>query len=410
MACALARTEGSIAREIYFALPDSQRNLVETRQLAFKAALRMGDAAWAAESIELIARQAKKDPVHLYACVLDAHEIGDQGQALFALQKLLESYDPRAPRGLHLPALLRSMIRMMRQSTKNSEPPDEMQLNESMKTITHLFEEAAEHATNPAGADTGFDLQELNWFSKNSYNVALEHLETADPVLLLRLCVVCSRLIDRMERDTPALEKSNLKMRQIFCEYLAMSIMIILVRCEDDVEQSQQHYTNVMSHGKKLRGLISDQLSIQSLAESIKVDLAAKHLQGIKWELEAALRLQQWDQMSKLFEACWKYEDPKRWATLADLAFQIYEELCSQRSEGAREYNQVVLKFIEQVLNISWTPGESVVKLAKHMRCFFHLCLTTEPEFAAKCIDQVILVADQCKTVRQTQCGGEKTC
>jgi hypothetical protein len=43
----------------------------------------------------------------LYACVLEAQQTGDKREAVAALQKVLEKYDYKAPKGIHLPALLR---------------------------------------------------------------------------------------------------------------------------------------------------------------------------------------------------------------------------------------------------------------------------------------------------------------
>jgi hypothetical protein len=138
------------------------------------------------------------------------------------------------------------------------------------------------------------------------------------------------------------------------------------------------------------------------LNESIKVDLISKHIQTIKFGLEAALRLSNWEGLPDLFDLCWVYDDPKRWRTLADLAFSIHEELCNQGAEVVQRYQQTVLLFIERVVNKSWKPGEPVEKLAKHLRCLFHLVLTNENGLAAKCMDQVIGVAEQCKMVCST--------
>ena len=396
MSCALARADGPTAREIYFQLPESQRNMTETRHLAFKAALRMNDTAWAAESLELVAKSAEKDPTRLYACVVDAMHAGDDRQAYQALAKVFEMVDSGVPQGVHLPALLRCMIRMVQRSTKEH-PNDNRQLNEAVSTMATLFEVAINHTTRFPDVASMFRAEELSWFSKNSYNTALESLEKINPQVILRLCIVSGSLIERLDRDTPPAEKTSLQLRHIFCEYLAMTVLVVLARNEDDIEHSHNCYSNAMKHGEKLRGLISDQMSVQALGDHLKADLVAKHIQSVKFELEASLRLQKWEALTDLFALCWTYDDPKRWSTLADLAFSIHEELCEQKPEVLQKYQQVVLKFTQQILYNSYKPGEPIEKLAKHLRCFFHLTLTKDNGFASGCVDQIIAVAKQVK-------------
>jgi hypothetical protein len=178
--------------------------------------------------------------------------------------------------------------------------------------------------------------------------------------------------------------------------------MVVIARQEDNIEASNQYDIMVLQHGNALRDLIAQEMGVDMLREDIRTDLIAKHIQSIKFELEATLRLKQWDTLSKLFDLCWKYDDPKRWRTLADLAFSIHERLCSQGPDVIQAYQKTVLLFIERIVNKSWKPNEPVDKLAKHLRCFFHLTLTKDDGLASKCADQVIEIAGRCKAVRST--------
>src|ERR1700748_2717286 len=110
MLCAINRGDENVAREVYFRLPESQRNVPETRYLMHKIAIRTGDSEFAAECLDIIAKQSGKDATRLYACVLDALQIANEHYAFLALQKVLDNYNHQAPRGVHLPALLRCMI------------------------------------------------------------------------------------------------------------------------------------------------------------------------------------------------------------------------------------------------------------------------------------------------------------
>lgn len=61
----------------------------------------------ATECLDTISHGSTKDATLLYACVLEAQQIGDQPQIVAALQRVLQKYDYNAPAEVHLPALLR---------------------------------------------------------------------------------------------------------------------------------------------------------------------------------------------------------------------------------------------------------------------------------------------------------------
>jgi hypothetical protein len=63
--------------------------------------------AIAAESLDIVCKHSTKDATLLYACVLEAQQTGNKKEAIVALHKVLERYDYNAPKGVHLPALLR---------------------------------------------------------------------------------------------------------------------------------------------------------------------------------------------------------------------------------------------------------------------------------------------------------------
>lgn len=81
-----------------------------TRFLIYKIALRSGDHELAADSLHIISSSSKEDPTLLYACCLDAREVGNKPTMLAALQLVLEKYDYGAPKTIHLPSLLRITI------------------------------------------------------------------------------------------------------------------------------------------------------------------------------------------------------------------------------------------------------------------------------------------------------------
>jgi hypothetical protein len=367
-----------------------------------KVAIRTGDTDFAAECLDLVAKQSSKDATALYACVLDALRIGDKRHAFLALSKVLETYDYKAPKDVHLPALLRCMLRLVKSDLRDA-GDDHQRVNEAVSTMCSLFETVAEHAKKSPRSKGDFGAEELGWFSKNNYNIAIEYVAKVHPSILQRLCLTCDLLIEILDRDTPPTEKANLRLRHIFCKYLTITAGVVLARGEDNIENSLSQYMAVSKHGQALRQLIAEEMNINSLSEAVKADLVAKHIQSIKFELEATLRLNRWDDLAELFDQCWKYDDPKRWDTLADLAFSIHGELCTKGPGVLNIYQKTTLQFIEHVINKSWKPNEPQDKLAQHLRCLFHLALAKEDATAARCMEKVIDIAEKCKKVSNSQ-------
>jgi hypothetical protein len=108
--CALARKDISSAREIFGSMSTVAQNEPMTRFLMYKIALRSGEHELAADSLHIISSSSKKDSTLLYACCLDARDVGNKVTLLAALQLVLEKYDYGAPKTIHLPSLLRITI------------------------------------------------------------------------------------------------------------------------------------------------------------------------------------------------------------------------------------------------------------------------------------------------------------
>jgi hypothetical protein len=89
---------------------ETAKNEPMTRFLMYKIAIRCEELDFAAECLQIISAASPKDPTLLYACVLDAQQIGNKPQTLAALQLVLEKFGYGSPSMIHLPSLLRLTI------------------------------------------------------------------------------------------------------------------------------------------------------------------------------------------------------------------------------------------------------------------------------------------------------------
>jgi hypothetical protein len=112
-----------------------------TRFLMYKIAVRCEEVEFASECLLIISSASQKDPTLLYACVLDAQQVGDKPQTLAALQLVLEKFGYGAPSSIHLPSLLRLTIGLtvaMIDKSKVTEGSSEA--DETVEKLCRLFE------------------------------------------------------------------------------------------------------------------------------------------------------------------------------------------------------------------------------------------------------------------------------
>lgn len=129
----------------------------------------------------------------------------------------------------------------------------------------------------------------------------------------------------------------------------------------------------------------------------------------MKLELEAALRLQKWDDLDELFEQCWSCKSSDRYETLADLVLVIHSGL--MQAEAANSYQSSkfptqssllrdsdhtaeVLSTLQKIINLtSKQNGGDVVRLSRWLRCLFNLTLSLDEGISLKCLDQATQIA-----------------
>lgn len=98
-----------------------------------------------------------------------------------------------------------------------------------------------------------FSTMELEWFSRNSYNLALSSSATWDPRQTLRLlqasikvvvqlihtafALTQQQFIELYPEDMDTVTLADLSLRRIFCDFMAGCLLIVLARSEDRVAE-----------------------------------------------------------------------------------------------------------------------------------------------------------------------------
>jgi hypothetical protein len=150
-----------------------------------------------------------------------------------------------------------------------------------------------------------FDSTELNWFSKNAYNLALKFSAEWDPLNILRLLQSCIKFIELYPSDISQQLADDLSLRLIFCHFLATVLLISLARMEDNVEAQLQYYLMIRQHVRSYDTNLQEKLD--KLEDGPAEDLLNKLSILLAYDFEAAARLKAWDDLTGVIlkaEAC----------------------------------------------------------------------------------------------------------
>ncbi len=170
------------------------------------------------------------------------------------------------------------------------------------KELLLNYIQAAAHAeglnTSLNPTEKLFDITELDWFSKNAYNLALTHATDWAPRKVLRILQSCITLIGLYPHEIDEQASNDLSLRLIFCHFLAAVLLISLARAEDNVEVQLQDYLSIRKNVHSFDTIL--QLKLAKLENGPAEDLVKKLSILLAYDFEAAVRLKKWDDLSEI--------------------------------------------------------------------------------------------------------------
>ncbi|KAL8654418.1 MAG: hypothetical protein Q9210_001512 [Variospora velana] len=211
-----------------------------------------------------------------------------------------------------------------------------------------------------AAKENVFSTVELDWFSRNSYNLALRLCTLWKAESTLRIVKACSVVRDRLTRDGRFL----------------------------------QYYSELRGTVTEFRIYVKVQLS--RLIGGARTDLHRKYACLITFDFEAAARLGSWASFGDLIEEVESHQDPKVFSIMADVILS-----CEAPTE-------VVITTLQQIVTKVWQPeSEDIDRLARWIRCLLSLALSSKVEVAGKIVDQVISIVGNAKEVGPSDIGDQ---
>ena len=147
-------------------------------------------------------------------------------------------------------------------------------------------------------SESPWTVTELDWFSKNSYNLSIDNLSHWGPRHSLRMLQCCIAFIDHYPRDLNEHITNDLSLRKMSCNFSAATALVALARGEDNTETHFQDYLNLRKHVGSFDSLLQSKL--ENMEEGPAQDLLQKLSVLIAFDFEAACQLKAWDDLSEV--------------------------------------------------------------------------------------------------------------
>ncbi|KAK7920786.1 hypothetical protein PG985_008808 [Apiospora marii] len=379
--CALERNDLDGAKEALFSMSDVAKEQPMTIYLAHKLAVQGGDWDMAAECIERISQSSSSDLKFLYACCLEAHASDDKLSALKALKVLADKHEFNADSPIHLPALLRVIIRLQMSMLSDGSADIDREL--LAEDLCHIFEGVTRILQRDIRDKEGsklFPIKELDWFCKNAYNTGLKYTESWSLHFVASLYKSCIAIISYYPKDLPEQYSVDLALRRLFCNFMLATTYTALARSEDNIEEQLQLYLMVRKHVEAYDSEYADCLT--GLDQISAGDLKLKLGSLLVFDFEASVCLKRWDDLSVIARKMGTSQDVETLQAAAD---------CILRAEGPpTQARPVTHSTLRVLINEIWRlECFDIQKLAKYMRCLVQVTLSSKTELSVNVAEYV---------------------
>lgn len=380
MMTAIEKDELNTARTAFYGLSHSSQNEGMTRYLAYKLALRSNDLRLASECLASLAKHIDKEPRHMYACVLEAQQSGNRAMAVAAFQALID----HPSEGVQLPALLRCTVRLLMEELEISSTTQ----IEAMDQIVHLFETASANTKILRQGSEDQLRAEIQWWSKNSFNLALRHCAAMPPTQLTLLVRACNKFLRCYPDDNGLMHREELVDRMQVCHFICASAFTLLGRTTNDRPQQLQNYLEVQREVQAF--LVIWQQPDDKVADA---ELRrARALELLRLNVESVFKLEQWDRLDEALAACLELQGATRWDTLADLVMVIYDQTSSLAIDSSATAK--IPELLQKIINETWKKDKDMVKLARWLRFTISIGLEdAEGSMGIKLVEQAASLA-----------------
>ncbi|KAI1809954.1 meiosis protein SPO22/ZIP4 like-domain-containing protein [Poronia punctata] len=333
-----------------------------------KIALKQEDIDYSLKCLEQIRTCTASSPQYLYACCLEAQKAQDKISTIEALRYLVLNYNshPHSSSNIHLPALLRTLIRL-EVSVLNDEERINADRDSLVEDLCQIFKtavEAIEKEWRECRGDRLFTIDELNWFCKNAYNLGLEKATVWEARHVVRIFECCLSVLSCYPADIPAQTAADCSLRGMFCNFMAALVLLALARSGDNTEQQLQDYLDMRRHIQQFHNTLESRSG--GLEGDLRDDLDSKlstlldDLKGIILKTQLVANVLTYQAMGDCILRCDDVPAKVLYRTIRELVTQIWE-----------------------------VGGFDGAALAKYLRCLIKATLPMENEVALDLVKKI---------------------
>jgi hypothetical protein len=365
---ALKRDDLVLAQVTISQLSQMSKDEMLTKYLTFQLAVRSHDLEIARECLCAFAQHAIRDSSYLFACVLEVQQSNKRGLAIEVLQAILN--DGRFAG--HLSPLLCCMARLLTDELVACDTDKEKiarQLTATLEAAMDLFESRKESVNDK-------QRQELEWWTKKSYNISLDLYSNISSESLARLLAVCVRLLDFYGQRSTAQSYDRVIDRKLSCLFLSAVTLMTLARSGDQPSEKR-----VEKYKCAQEAIEAFRIARKDTVEVANIDQARRLIELQKFELESLFETQQWD---RLHAAVRDYLEPSKidhCDSLVNTMLVLYERTRGIGFDrtGATEMH----KLMTLIVDSAYKDGMDIAKIARWIRIALAIELEESSDAAA---------------------------
>ncbi|KAI0101809.1 meiosis protein SPO22/ZIP4 like-domain-containing protein [Nemania sp. FL0031] len=340
------------------AYADILRRMIRTVDVV---ALKHGDTDAALTCLKSISETSYSDPKYMYACCLEAQQALDKVAAIKALQYLVFNPEFHPSDSIHLPALLRVLVRLEVSVLKDGQ---EIGADREWLTNHYIAVDEIQKERQSSKSDKLFTIDELDWFSKNAYNLGLVNAMVWEARRVVTILECCLSIILNYPPDIPTHIAADISLRGMFCNFMAATVLLALARSEDNTESRLQDYLSMRRHVQRFYETLESKSD--ALDEASREDLETK-LSTLLDDLKGIILRAQPGQSLPAYQA------------MAD---------CILRCDSVPA--QVLYQTMRELVNQIWAlENFGKEKLAKYMCCLLKVTLPMEQNLPLSLIEEI---------------------
>ncbi|KAI0161279.1 SPO22-domain-containing protein [Xylariaceae sp. FL1272] len=390
--CAIQDNDLNTAIASLQAMSEESKQEPSTAFLAFKVALRNHDIDAAAQCLEQVSKAWPSNPEYLYACCLEAQQAQEKFSTIQSLRHMVSGHQFHPSKFIHLPALLRTLIRLELLMINDEKETDDVRdlLKEDLCKTFEVAAMAIQKENRDTNGERVFIVAELDWFTKNAYNLGLANSTVWEARQVIRILEACLAFLSCYPQDVPGQTSADTSLRSMFCDFIIATMLLALARSEDNVEVQLQDYLNMRKHIQHFTEMLESHE--QDLDEASREDLNTKLSTLLVFEFEGAVCLKSWDDLKTILLTAEHGKDLSAYQAMADCILRHHDV----PGKGAYCHKFFLYRALREIVNQIWSIEHfGNDKLAKYMRCLLKVTLSMEHEISLGLIVEICSIVKQ---------------